>query len=294
MGIDKDTWGKKKDGTDLKSRLDEAFEGLQKESNRTLLDVRDILKRMEDKSNAGKERGDLSNYGKGIRSEGGNAKATLGGFRPNRSNEGPADALPIGPSTADTPGAKYLAERREPFRKELSDNPRTRELLGAIISAENPGAGPAVAESLFNRTELVNRDRAKRGLPPLTLEDMIRGTPSIGGGKSFYGPMRTGAVNSHLQRMRSDPKYAARMDYLIKQALDGSNTIRGHTDQGSAGDPNYERGGVGVNINKERFNHWAYRGAKEYQKELDAEYTRRNNIDKSNYGGSVWGSRHQC
>jgi hypothetical protein len=80
-------------------------------------------------------------------------------------------------------GAAYLAARRAPFKKELDEHPETKRLLGAIVSAENPGAGPGVAESLMNRTELVNEARARRGEPPLTLHDMIVGHPSIGGGQ---------------------------------------------------------------------------------------------------------------
>ena len=63
----------------------------------------------------------------------------------------------------------------------------------------------------MNRTEMVNRRRAKSGLPPLTLRDMIVGHPSIDSGKSFYGPMRSGAVQSHLRKM-NDPAFAGRMN----------------------------------------------------------------------------------
>lgn len=168
-------------------------------------------------------------------------------------------------------GAAYLANRRAAFRKELDDNPDTRRLLGAIISAENPGAGPAVAESLMNRTELVNEDRAKRGLPPLTLKDMIRGHPSIGGGKSFYNPMRNGAINDHLRKMNNS-EFASRMNKYIDRALGGSNVIEGHTDQGSRGDPNYDAGGIGKNINGERFNDWGYPGSADFRRRLQAGY----------------------
>jgi hypothetical protein len=96
---------------------------------------------------------------------------------------------------------------------------------------------------------------------------MILGVPGIGGGKSFYGPVRSGAINDHLAKM-DDPKFAERMNFLIDAALDGSNVTKGHTDQGSRGDPNYDRGGIGVNINGERFNHWGYPGAVQFQQDL--------------------------
>jgi len=269
-------------------------EDLENEGNRTLIEIRDILERMENKNGGGTKFGE--DYGVGSRSDGA-MNAGRGGFRPGENPNGAAarmrDALGgsraggsdgmdpgapgappmgIGPNDPNSPGARYLAERRAAFRKELDENPRTRELLGALTSAENPGAGPAVIESLMNRTMLVNEDRAKRGLPPLTLHDMMVGHPSIGGGKSFYGPMRTGAVNAHLNKMRTNPAFAARMYELQRQALSGSNTIRGHTDQGSAGDPNYHSGGVGVNINRERFNDWGYRGSRQFRERLQREY----------------------
>jgi len=160
----------------------------------------------------------------------------------------------------------YLAAKRAPFAKELEEHPETRKLLGAVTSSENPGAGPAVAESLMNRTELVNAARAKKGLAPLTLHDMITGH----GGKSFYGPVRSGAINEHLAKM-NDPTYAAKMNALTNQALGGSDTIKSYTDQGSKGDPNYEAGGVGVNINRERFNDWGYPGSGAWRQQREAE-----------------------
>lgn len=195
------------------------------------------------------------------------AQRILDNLTPGPAEEDDSPSIP----TNLGPGAAYLAKRRAPFREELS-NPETRKLVGAILSAENPGAGPAVVESLFNRTMLVNQDREAQGKPPLTLTDMIFGHKDIGGGKSFYGPVRTGAVREHLRKLERDPEYAKRMDQNIDLALSGSNVVRGHTDQGSRGDPNYESGGIGVNINGERFNHWGYRGSQSFQQSLQREY----------------------
>jgi predicted nucleic acid-binding Zn-ribbon protein len=55
------------------------------------------------------------------------------------------------------------------------------------------------------------------------------------------------------------------MNKRIDEALAGSNTIKSYTDQGSKGDPNYEAGGIGVNINRERFNDWGYPGSAEWR-----------------------------
>ncbi|HEY2210276.1 MAG TPA: hypothetical protein VGH62_01410 [Bradyrhizobium sp.] len=202
--------------------------------------------------------------------------------------DGPSSAGHYNPEGG---GAKFLAAKRAAFRRELDENPGTRELLGGVLSSENPGAGTAVIESLFNRTEMVNQKRAIKGLPPLSLRDMIVGHPSIGGGKSFYGPIRSGVIQQHLRRMRNDPRYRARMNALIDSALSGSNTIKGYTDQGSAGDPNYIKGGVGININRERFNDWGFPGSREWrlhrQHEFDAaeEAERKRGADTFGPGG---------
>ena len=158
---------------------------------------------------------------------------------------------------------------REPFAAELQD-PATRRLLKGIISAENAGAGSAVAESLMNRTAMVNEARRANGAAPLTLKAMIQGDPSIAGGKSFYGPVRTGAINDHLARVDADKGYAAQLDSHINAALGGADTIKGHTDQGSKDDPNYEKGGIGVNINGERFNDWGYGGSRAWREKNQA------------------------
>jgi hypothetical protein len=154
-----------------------------------------------------------------------------------------------GATTEGGGAAGFLAAKRAGFAKELQ-NPETRRLLGAIISSENIGAGPAVAESLMNRTEFINEQRKAQGKGPLSLRDMMGKF-----GDSFYGPIKKGYIQEHLEKMKN-PAFAARMNKLIDQALSGSNVILSHTDQGSKGDPNYEAGGIGVNINGERFNDW--------------------------------------
>jgi hypothetical protein len=138
-------------------------------------------------------------------------------------------------------GNSYLAARRARFKQELDANPELKKRLAALVDLENPGAGTAVVESLMNRM------------------DMNGGTiaSGIGGGrKSFYGPVRRGLVDSRMRELERNPaRLAARMKQ-IDAAAAGSNLIHGHTDQGSAGDPNYIVGGVGDNINRERFNDW--------------------------------------
>jgi hypothetical protein len=85
-----------------------------------------------------------------------------------------------------------------------------------------------------------------------------------GGGRSFYGPVRRGLVAGRLAELKRTGRLAARMRQ-IDEALAGSNRTLGHTDQGSRGDPNYYKGGVGVNINGERFNDWGVAGSRAYR-----------------------------
>ena len=153
-----------------------------------------------------------------------------------------------GGSAADNAGTglsgnAFLAARRARFKQELDANPELKKQLAAVIDLENPGAGTAVAESLMNRMDM-NGGSVQSALG---LHNR---------GKSFYGPVRRGLDIARLRELERNPaRMAARMRN-IDEALAGSNLIKGHTDQGSAGDPNYVAGGTGVNINRERFNDW--------------------------------------
>ncbi|UQR64300.1 phage tail tape measure protein [Bradyrhizobium sp. C-145] len=140
-------------------------------------------------------------------------------------------------------GNAFLAARRERFARELQSNPALKKQLAAVIDLENPGAGTAVAESLMNRMDMNGGSIAG-------------GLGFNNRGRSFYGPVRKGLDIGRLRELERDPKRMAARMRQIDEALAGSNYIRGHTDQGSAGDPNYIAGGTGVNINRERFNDW--------------------------------------
>lgn len=146
------------------------------------------------------------------------------------------------PDFSEGGGAAYLREQRSRFDKEFEANPDLKLRAAAILDLENPGAGPAVIESLANRMAMSGR----------TIESGMRGGPN-----SFYGPARRGMVERRMEELRRNPEKLKKLYGHIDQAIKhGSNTIKGHTDQGSAGDPNYHAGGVGVNINRERFNDW--------------------------------------
>jgi len=148
----------------------------------------------------------------------------------------------------------YLRQQRSGIAAQLSGNPDLKNRLAALVSLENPRAGVAVIESLFNRMQYVNEGRAKQGLAPLSLEQMMYGPG--GGGKSFYGPIRRGAVGRRLAALMRNPEALASYQRMIDLALSGTNVAQGFTDQGSRGDPNYWGGGTGVNLYGERFNLW--------------------------------------
>lgn len=149
-------------------------------------------------------------------------------------------------------GSEFLRQQRAPLTDQVEKDPQLKKRMAAILSLENEGAGPAVIESLYNRTTAINQERAKKGLPPISLRDMIHRA----GHRSFYGPENTpGLVEKRMAELDRNPKWRSRLDKLIDQAA-ASNVIRGATDQGSGSDPNvYWPGGKTV-INRETFNDW--------------------------------------
>lgn len=152
---------------------------------------------------------------------------------------------------ADVPGDTapntFLASQRARFKDELDKNPELKQRVAAMIQLENPGAGTAVVESLMNRMA------------------MTGGSIEEGLHSGFYGPINRGQLPGAVAGLQSNPERMAARLKNIDQALAGSNIIKGHTDQGSAGDPNYEKGGVGININGERFNDWGVAGSREWR-----------------------------
>jgi hypothetical protein len=153
----------------------------------------------------------------------------------------PTEAPPAKAPTAqndNSKGSEYLRNQRARFDDEFKKNPPLKRELANLIVHENLGARTGVVEALFNRMA------------------MTGGTVAQGMHNGFYGPINGGQV--HWTGSAADWKA---MRY-IDEALAGSNLIQGYTDQGSRGDPNYERGGVGININGERFNDWGGAGSR--------------------------------
>ena len=154
---------------------------------------------------------------------------------PHGSDVGPGTGEGAGetPAYSGAGGSKFLAEQRAPFAKELAEHPELKRHLAALLTRENEGEAQAVTESLFNRTAYVNQARAKKGLAPLSLSQMI----DIGGRRSFYGPERRGEVPGAEAALRHQPAREARLEAAIDAAI-SSNLLKGATDQGSGVDPN--------------------------------------------------------
>jgi hypothetical protein len=186
---------------------------------------------------------------------GGEGASIMGALRGRRLSRtlggGGGEGIPPEP-TGDLTGNEYLKAQRSGFAKEFETNPNTKVAVAAMISQENPGAGVAVVESLFNRVAFVNAERAKKGLPPISVSQMLH--------SGFYGPINRGMLPGRMRQLLNNPAALERYMKMIDTGLAGSNQIRGYTDQGSYGDPNYFAGGTGININRERFNDWGAYG----------------------------------
>ncbi len=173
---------------------------------------------------------------------------TYGGGAPNGSHVGAGAGAGAGETPAGPPGGgdaslsgnAFLASQRARLKKEMDDDPELKRRFAAIIEKENPTAGKQVAESAMNRAAMTGRSMAS-----------ILG----GGARSFYGPVRHGLIEPTMRSMSA--KTLAERYRQIDAGLAGGNLVRGATDQGSRGDPNFEAGGQAVpDVHGERFGDW--------------------------------------
>ena len=170
-------------------------------------------------------------------------------------------------------GAAFLASKRERFAQELRNDPELRTKMAALIHAEGGKTPAHIAESMMNRAELSGK----------TLRQIMFQTNKRG--QTFYGPINRGELPGHLQALAKNKALSGKMNAGIDEALRGSNYIQGNTDQGMRGDPNYEAGGIGVNVGGNRFNDWGVRGSKEWRLRRQAEVAaadRSRIVDKAN------------
>jgi hypothetical protein len=169
---------------------------------------------------------------------------------------------------SDVTGSEYLRAQRASFTEELERDPGARKELAALTTLEHESDPVAVVESLANRHAYVNEARAKQGLPPLSVKDMIHGA----GGKSFYGPVRRGSLGSRVAELERNPQRLAKMNAAIAEVSSGSNILKGATDQGSPGDPNAQHPGGRIVRQGEVYNDWgggpgSHEGARRFREE---------------------------
>jgi hypothetical protein len=130
-------------------------------------------------------------------------------------------------------GSEYLRGERSWIKDELDKDPKLRSFLGGVLAHEqSPGERSKVMESLANRMNYLKATK----FPNLTMRDYLRGKYG-----QFYGPIQRGEISPGLEALAKRQG----VDKDIDKVLGGSNDIRGMTDQGSRGDPNF---GVGETI----------------------------------------------
>lgn len=171
------------------------------------------------------------------------------------AGEGSTSTASLQDAPEDHTASPYLKQERSWMKDELESNPELHRFLRGVLAHEqSPGERVKVMESLANRLNFLRAN----GEPKLTLAEYL----SRQGKDQFYGPIKRGEINERWLR-RTDGE-APSIDREIAAVLNGSNLIRGMTDQGSAGDPNF---GVGETIHShgEGYNDFGRGAAKAYR-----------------------------
>ncbi len=166
--------------------------------------------------------------------------------RPAAANDGVGDGLA---------GSAYLSARRQRFAQEMRDNPGLRDQVAGMLLTEGAGDPVPVAESLMNRLDYAGGS--------------IHGALHSG----FYGPINRGELPAAMEHLRRDQALNARMNRAIDAALNGSNIIRGATDQGLPTDPNGRWQGGRMTRGGNVFNDWGsgpggHEGSRAYRENL--------------------------
>lgn len=181
----------------------------------------------------------------------------------------PSTTSPPNPASVGPGSSEFMRRRRAAFKEQIDNTPGLRERIGGMLALE--GTPLATVESLFNRLDYVNAERAKRGLPPKTIDDMLNG--------GFYGPINRGQHGAGIAQYRRNPK---KYDSAIDRALGGSHIIGGFTDQGMPTDPNGSKSQLRrygfvrpfIHFGGNDFNDWGggpggHRGAESYRKMIE-------------------------
>jgi len=241
--------GEYKPGSTLLQQKD--AEETEKDSNKSLRDMRDVLTKWDQSEGTGALGGTGGGRagGSGFAGTdvpGGRTGAAIGGAQGPMGRSGPS--LAPGTSSASGPettadlgegkeGSEYLAARRAPMKQQIENDPALKRQVAALMTMEHESDPAAVYESLANRMDYVNTERAKRGQEPLSLKQMVFGT----GKGSFYGPVRRGLLGARMAQM--SPERFQAMYNAMAFVHGGSNLLEGATDQGSANDPNAQHQG---------------------------------------------------
>ena len=128
---------------------------------------------------------------------------------------------------------------RNEIMSELDEDPETKQLAMQMLDTE--GGGEATMEALVNRTAMI-----REKIPGWTLNDELN--------SGFYGPINRG----YAQTLKLHPGTVEKYQEYIDAVRSGSNVIKGRTDQGYKGDPNWQGPGrvhVPENPN-EIYNYW--------------------------------------
>jgi hypothetical protein len=177
------------------------------------------------------------------------------------------DAL-TGGGGAGAPGAIQngtIASARARFAEELKDPNKRMEFAAMLLSEGTP---LPTAESAMNRSLFANK----------TLSQMLH--------SGFYGPINRGQLPGFMRQLQQNPKLMARMNAAINQALGGSDTIHGATDQGMTIDPNGRWPGGRTIIGGQVFNDWGggpggHAGAARWREAFER-------MARASHGGGVW------
>jgi len=251
-----------------------------KDSNKLLGDMRDTLQKwdqLREGVTAGGGGTQVASLGPGGGALGATGGDAGGGGNRNRLAGGSTGGPPGSSAPGETPdsgegkqGSEYLAARRAAQLKEIENNPQLKLQIAAMVTKEHESDPVAVMESLANRTDYVNSERAKKGLPPVSLQQMLLGKP---GGKSFYGPIRKGLLPGAMAELSRDPNRLAKIYDAMSEVYKGSNVLEGATDQGSGNDPNVGWAGGRVVRHGETYNDFGggpggHEGARKYREAL--------------------------
>lgn len=170
------------------------------------------------------------------------------------SNDPTSGNIPLGldynPPQPTNAGNAYLQQQRGWIAQELQQKPGLRRYIGGVIAHEQgpPGEQAKVFEAMANRMNYIH---TLPGYQNLSVEDYLRGK---GPGGQFYGPIQKGQINEKFLRDTYDANPAA-SNSAMDSVLQGSNNLRGYTDQGSRGDPNWHKGTY-IDSNKESYGDW--------------------------------------